>query len=279
MSSEEITESKEEVAEPAEQKADASESKSENSDLLGRKIFFLYPTPSVVNQVILELAQLEYEVYVARDQARLARVLKKYPDSIVYANLDDGMSEAEWERWISGILTLVPTLQIGCFTVNNDEEIKNKYIEKLKVTCGYMPLKVDMSNTAEKINVILDKLNSKGRRKYLRAALDGDKNATMNIPHNETFLNCVIKDISVVGLSCVFEVDPDFKKNTLIKAIQIKLQSVLINVDGMVFGSREEDGQRIYVILFLQKTSPETRAKIRKFIQQILQNKMDTEIN
>ena len=258
---------------------EAEKSDSAEQDILGRKIFFLYPTPSIISQVVQDLTQLEYEVYVARDQARLARALKNYPNSIIYANLDDGMTEPEWDRWISGILSLIPTLSIGCFTTNNNEEIKSKYIDKIKVTCGYMPLKVDMSNTAEKIVEILEKINAKGRRKYLRATVDNEKNTTMNVPHGDGYINSTIKDISVVGFSCVFETDPDFKKNTLIKAIQIKLQSVLINADGIVFGSREEQGERIYVILFMQKTSPEIRVKIRKYIQQNLQAKIDTEIN
>ena len=256
-----------------------AENKAPESDILGRKIFFLYPTPSIINQLVQDLAQQEYEVYVARDKQRLARALKKYTNSVVYANLDDGMSEAEWDRWISGILTIIPTLNIGCFTTNNDEEIRSKYINKIKITCGYLPLKVDMSGTSEIIINILEKLNSKGRRKYLRAAVENEKNTTMNIPHNDGYIKSTIKDISVVGLSCVFDADPDLKKNTLIKAIQIKLQSILINIDGIVFGSREEEGQKIYVILFMQKTSPETRAKIRKYIQQNLQSKIDSEIN
>jgi len=265
--------------EEKEEEEKEKKNESANSDITGKKIFFLYPTPSIINQVIQELAQQEYEVYVAKDQSRLARALKKYPDSVIYANLDDGMTEPEWDRWISGILSIIPTLSIGCFTTNNDEEIKSKYIDKIKITCGYMPLKVDMSGTSEKIIDVLEKMNTKGRRKYLRAGIETEKNTTMNIPHNDTYIKSTIKDISVVGLSCVFETDPDFKKNTLIKAIQIKLQSVLINVDGIVFGSREEEGQKIYVILFLQKTSPEIRAKIRKYIQANLQAKIDGEIN
>ena len=245
----------------------------------GKKIFFLYPTPSIVNQVIQDLAQQEYEVYVARDHSRLSYALKKYSDSIIYINIDDKLSEAEWEKWISSILILVPTLKIGCFTSNADEERKKKITDKMNISGGFLPNRVDMSNISEKIMEYLESVNAKGRRKYLRAAIESDKNTTMNIPHNDGFINSNIKDISVVGLSCVFDSDPDIKKNTLIKAIQIKLQSVLINADGIVFGSREEQEEKIYVILFTPKNASEIRAKIRKYIQQNLQSKMDSEIN
>ena len=261
----------------------SGENTSENLD--GRKIFFLYPTASIQNQIISELAQQEYEVYAAKDHARLARTLKKFPDSIVFVNIDEQISESEskskseWEKWIANLLTALPDVKIGCFSSSSDEELKNKYINKLHVSCVFMGLKVDMTKVVDQVLEALRVIDAKGRRKYLRASVEREANATMNIPLDGEFLNGTVKDISIVGISCVFEHDPNFKKNSLYKNIQIKLQSVLLKVEAVVFGSRESEGQKVYVLLFTQRVDPETRAKIRRYVQQSLQAKMDHIIN
>jgi hypothetical protein len=118
----------------------------------------------------------------------------------------------------------------------------------------------------------------KGRRKYLRASTERETTATINMPYDGNFINGVIKDVSVVGISCVFEHDPGLKIKTLYKDIQIRLQSMLLKAEAVVFGSRTEYGNNIYVLLFTQRISPDVRAKIRKYIQQNLQHKMDSDM-
>jgi hypothetical protein len=250
-----------------------------SSDISGRKIFFLYPTAPVQNQIITELAQQEYEAYIAKDHNRLMRVLKNCSDSIIYVNIDDKMQEAEWEKWITSILSSFPDIKVGIFTSNTSDEYKHKYTEKIKITCGYMPLKLDMSKALENVLAILAAMNVKGRRKYLRAFSENETTTTMNMPLDGDFVNSNIRDISVVGFSCFFEHDPGLKKNALHKDIQIRLQTNLLKVEAVVFGSREESGKIIYVFLFTQRIDPDIKVKIRKYIQQNLQSKMDKEIN
>ena len=249
-----------------------------DSEITGKKIYFLYPTASVQNQVFIELIQQEYEVYSLKDHNRMLRFFKKYPDSVLFINIDEGMGYAEWEKWISGINTSFPDAIIGVFTSKNDEEIHKKFTGALKVACGITLLKVDMSKTAVKIVEMMNEMNVKGRRKYLRATLEHETNASMNMPFGGDYLNGTIKDISIVGFSCSFETDINLPKNSFIKDIQIKLQSVLLRVEAIVFGSREEEGQKKYVMLFTQKVDTEMRTKIRKYIQANLQARMDNEV-
>ena len=248
------------------------------SDILGRKIFFLYPNPSLLNQIVTELIQEEYEVYICKDHTRLAQTLKKYTNSVVFVNIDDGIPETEWEKWIHTLLNTVPDIKIGVFSSSSDEELKSKYIDKLKITCGFMTLKFDMSKTLHVILEVLKVMNAKGRRKYIRAATDRETIATLNMPFRGEIFNGVIRDISVVGISCSFKNDPILPKGTLFKDIQIRLQSMLLRVEAVAFGSRMEGDEKIYVLIFTQQTDSEIRVKIRKYIQQNLQSKMDVEI-
>ncbi|MDR2543245.1 MAG: pilus assembly protein PilZ [Treponema sp.] len=242
----------------------------------GKKIFFVYPTPLIQNQVILELVQHEYEAYTAKDHKRLAYALKKYPDSIIFIVIDEKIALSEWEKWVAGVLKIAPDTKLGVFYSIKDDEIQSRL---KNITCGFFQIKHDMSQYITIIREILERLNARGRRKYLRACMDHETNAVINIPFGGDYLNGVIKDISIVGFSCVFKQDPAFSAKTLIKDIQLKLQTMLLKVEAVVFGSRDVSSGKLYVMIYTQRTDPDVRTKIRKYIQTNLQQKMDSEIN
>jgi hypothetical protein len=248
------------------------------AEIVGKKVFFLHPTAVVQNKIIEELVQQDYEVYLTKNQTALGRVLKKYPDAIVFVDINEQLSGAEWEKWIWEITGSAPKVLIGIVTSHDDEELRRKYTGVMGIKGGYTVLKADLNVTIKQIIDILNAADAKGRRKYLRATTENETNTTINLPMNGAFINGQIKDISVVGISCAFDYDPGLVKNALFKGIQVKLQSTLLNVEGIVFGSRMDGGLQIYVILFTQRIDPVVRTKIRKYIQQHLQSKMDEEL-
>ena len=251
-----------------------------SSDLVGKKIFFLYPTVVVQNRIISELVQQEYETYATRNKDALARLLRKYPDSVVFVDINEEMKEKEWESWIVGIMQDPQTkdVAIGIVSANDDELIKRKYLLAVKVRCGYTALKSDLDKAITRLLKVLHEINAKGRRKFIRATTANDSNTTLNLPHQGAFLKGQILDISVAGISCTLDGSPDITKNTLFKDIQIKLHSNLLKAEGIVIGSRKENNETVYVILFTQRIDPNVRTRIRKFIQQHLQTKMDAEL-
>lgn len=250
------------------------------TELLGKKVFFLYPSAIVQNSVIAELIQQEFEVYIVRDHTALRRVLRHHPNSIVFADIDEHMPERDWEAWIRGIMSVPETqsTSVGVISAKDDEALQRKYVNMVKVQCGYTAIKSDINNSIRQICEILKNADAKGRRKYIRAIIESDSVATMNLPMNGTFINGSIKDISVVGVSCTFDNDPGLVKNALFRDIQIKLQGMLLNVEGIVFGSRMDGQSKIYVLLLTQRIDPEVKIKIRKYMQHNLQSKMDAEL-
>jgi hypothetical protein len=263
-------------AEPESQAQPEPEKKKEvtNSEIVGKKIYFLNPSVNIQNQVMGELSQHEYEVYTVKNIAHLTRVLRKYSDSIVYINLDD-TQKAEAEKMIDTLATAVPAVNIGIFSSSTDEALKERFTKKPKVKCGFYNMKFDFSKTSQQIIKILEDMDVKGRRKYLRATTENEETATINMPHGGDFINGVIKDISVVGFSCSFEPDIGLKKNTLFKDIQIRLRTMLLKAEAVVFGSRNEYDKNVYVFIFTNRIDPDVSVKIRKYIQQNLQHKME----
>jgi len=253
---------------------------SGNSEILGKKIFFLYPSAVVQNRITEELIQQEFEVYTIKDHIRLRKLLKKYPDSIVFANIFDGMTEKEWEAWIRGVHADEATanVKIGIIGPGDDEALKRKYINDVKIQCGYTVIKSDLNLAMKQLFDHLKAADAKGRRKYIRAITENEVNTTVNFPKHGTFVHGAIKDISVVGFSCFFPDDPDFSKNSLHQDIQIKLQTSILKAEGIIFGSRMDGNTKIYVVLFTQRIDPEARARIRRYIQSNLQARLETEV-
>jgi hypothetical protein len=195
-------------------------------------------------------------------------------------DINESMTEKEWETWITKIMETQETKDVSIDIVSaiDDEPTKNKYLLTHKVPCGYTVLRADLDKSIMHIFEVLKTVDAKGRRKYIRATTAEEANATTNIPLGGRFVNGLIKDISVVGISCTMEGNPEITKNSLFKDIQIKLQSNLLKVEGIVIGSRMDGKEKIYVVLFTQRIDPEVRTKIRKYIQQNLQGKMDAEM-
>jgi len=253
----------------------------DNQGSFGKKIFFLHPSALVQNQVISELAQEEFEVYVLKDEAKLRQAVGIYPDSIVFASINETMKEDAWDKLIRTIMGSpeTETVKVGIIASVNNEELKKKYLEQYKVQCGFTVIKSDYVDAAKQLVDILDAADAKGRRKFLRILMDNDSKTTVNLPMNGTYINGLIKDISVVGFSCVFEDDPKLTKNGLFGDIQIRLQSQLIKAEGIVFGSRMDGDEKCYVVLFSKRIDPSVRTKIRKYIQTSLQHNMEKELN
>jgi len=248
--------------------------------LVGKKVFFLHPSLLMQNKLVEELAQEEFEVYSVKDETALRRVLRKYPDSIVFANISDGMRESAWEKWIHSVMrdNRTANVGIGIIAYGENADIRYKYTEQLKVHCGYTIMKSDISGVVRQLKDILNSVGAKGRRKYIRLLTDKEPPLTVSLPMNGTFLDGVIKDISTAGFSCSIADDPDLIRNTHFTDIQVRLQTEFLKVQGLFFGSRMQGTEKVYVILITQRTSSEVQTKIRTFIRALLQSRMDSEL-
>jgi hypothetical protein len=232
------------------------------------------------HNVIEELIQQEYELYIARNKDSIRRVLRKYPDSILFVDINEKMPEKDWELWIRAVMKAPDTAatSIGIITANNDEALRQKYIGSVKITCGYTVMKFDTVKNIRQIMEILHAAKAKGRRKFIRAIIGSDAMATVNIPIDGAFVKGRIKDISAVGIAFTLDGNPELTKNTLLKDIQMVLQTNRVKVEGILYGTREENKETVYVLLFSQRVAPEVRSKIRSYIQLYLQSRMEHEL-
>ncbi len=248
---------------------------------LGKKVFFLYPPSVVRDEMISRLMAQEYEVYMIRDHEKGLRLLTKYPDSIVYVNIDEGQSEGDWDAWIRKVIE-TPGLEqvgIGILTYNADENLQKKYLMDIGIGYGFVKLKLGLDESTGILLATLKASEAKGRRKFVRASCENDSLSSINIREAGAVSSGRIRDISSVGFSCVLDPNPSFRKNTLISDIQLKLRASLIKTEAIMFGSRVDDGgNTIYVFLFTSRLDGQAKEKIRNFIQLSLQAEIENEL-
>ncbi len=246
---------------------------------LGKKVFFAYPPSVVRDELISRLLAQEYEVYMLKDVETTTRLIARYPESLVFVNIDAGLSEEEWESWIRARMADPATsaVGIGIVSYNADEALQKKYLMDIGIRCGFVKLKLGLEESTRILLETLRANEAKGRRKYVRASCAHDAISTINVREGPIKTTGRIFDISVVGLSCVLDPDPDFGKNVVLRDVQLKLRASLVRVEMVVFGRRMQDDRTMYIMLFSPKTDAAAKEKIRSYIQIALQSEIEAE--
>jgi hypothetical protein len=243
----------------------------------GKKIFLLYPH-SVIHEEMLDILIMNsFETYTLRDHKRAHKLLEKFPGSIIFINIDNGLPEKEWEAYIRELQENPATnsCKIGILSYNQDKNLMQKYLMEIVVPCGYIQLKLGIQESTKIILNALEANEAKGRRKYIRAFCADDTYATMNYKSGPDIFQGKILDISSAGIAARIEKLPEMPPNTLMKEIQLKLHGALVMIDAVLMGKRRDDNTT-YILLFdPSRMDQNNKLVIHRYIKQSLQKYID----
>ncbi len=242
----------------------------------GRKVFFLYPHGVIRDRLLERIITAEYEVYLMKDHGRLLKLLERFNNAIVFVNIDDVLSESEWQEYIMGIMGNEKTseVRIGILTYYENAELAQKYLMDVMVPCGFIVLKVGIETSTGIILKTLEANEARGRRKFVRVACGGSQKATFNIKIDGELYNGRVIDISSAGMACAFDEGLDFDVGTQLNDIQLRLKGLICRVSGRLAGvSRQENA--VSIVMFGDETGEETRQKIRHFVHSTLQDELN----
>jgi len=245
-------------------------------DSAGKKIFLLHPH-SVIGENMLDLLIMAgYETYTILDEKKARKLLARFPGSIMFINIDEGLKEKEWETYIKEILNDPQTKnnRLGIMSYNQDLDLMQKYLMDLAVPCGYVQLKLGLQESTKIMLSALEANEARGRRKCIRAACEDDINATINYKHESGTFHGRILDISSAGVAAKFEKFAAMPNNSLLKDVQLKLRGGLVMTDMFLMGQRQDD-KRVYILLFSSKLTTENKLVIHRYIKQCLQKYID----
>jgi hypothetical protein len=245
-------------------------------DAQGKKIFLLHPH-SVIHQEMLDiLIMAGYETYTLLDEKKARKLLEKFPGSIMFINIDEGLKEPEWETYMRGIMDDPKTKEsrLGIMSYNQDKALMQKYLMDLAIPCGYIQLKLGLQESTRIILAALEANEARGRRKYIRADCEEDINATMNFKEGSAMVHGKILDISSAGIAARVEKAPALAPNSVVREIQCKLRGGLFMTDAIFMGTRRDD-KSDYIFLFDPKMSQDNKLTVHRYIKLCLQKYID----
>jgi hypothetical protein len=243
---------------------------------MGKKVFFVYP-PQVLIEVVDELARQEFEVYLARDHEKLRRAITSFPDSIMFVNLDDGLLEADWRKYILSLRAEAPDLGIGIITLNDNAELREFYLMDAQVQCGFVILKIGAARTAEILARTLEANEARGRRKFVRA-LCPPGSAQASVDSGGLVLKAELTDLSSAGMAMRIEGGVNLRVGTVLKDIALSIKGQRMILSGVVVAKRAEGGGPVgvHVIMFDPASTDEARKeKLKTLVFRINQLAMD----
>jgi hypothetical protein len=244
---------------------------------VGKKIFLLYPHSVIRDEMLDWLIMAGYETYTVVNEKKALKLLEKFPGSIMFVNIDDGLKEDEWETYIRGILGNPKTkdTRLGIMSYNQDQKLMKKYLMELVLPCGYIQLKLGFEESKNIILHALEANEAQGRRKCIRADCENDINAIMNFKDELGLCQGKILDISSTGIAARILTHTDIPANSLVRNVQLKLRGGILMSDMIVMGKRMND-KTVYVMLFASRLSEDDKLIIHRYIKQCLQKYMDS---
>ena len=252
-------------------------------DLFGRKIFFLNPAYSVRNEVITELQNEEYEVYIIESYRDAKNLLRLNENAILFINVDAQLAMNSWYNFIRTFEKedVLSSIYVGIISERIRPADSELFLTTAQIPAGITMLDTDMKFITESILGILKEANAKGRRQYVRANLSHDKEASLFWNHGTKMHQLKLLDISSVGMSVT--VPPALAqivgKNFILRDVTLRLGSKQIVIEAVVFAVKEIPDGIMWVLLLLPNTSTKTRSIIRQYVSETFQKIMMTVIN
>lgn len=252
-------------------------------DLFGRKIFFLNPAYSVRNEVITELQNEEYEVYIIESYRDAKNLLRLNENAILFINVDAQLAMNSWYNFIRTFEKedVLSSIYVGIISERIRPADRELFLTTAQIPAGITMLDTDMKFITESILGILKEANAKGRRQYVRANLSHDKEASLFWNHGTKMHQLKLLDISSVGMSVT--VPPALAqivgKNFILRDVTLRLGSKQIVIEAVVFAVKEIPDGIMWVLLLLPNTSTKTRSIIRQYVSETFQKIMMTVIN
>ncbi|MCL2834007.1 MAG: PilZ domain-containing protein [Treponema sp.] len=242
----------------------------------GKKIFLLRPHSVIHEEMLNILIMAGYETYTLTDLEKARKLLAKFPGSIMFINIDEGLQESEWENYIRKIQedNATKDCRLGIMSYNQDKTLMQKYLMDISIPCGYIQLKLGLQESTKIILNALEANEARGRRRSIRADCHDDLSSTMNYKGVSGMYHGNILDISSMGIAARMDKVDDLPANSMLRQVQVRLRGGLFITD-MIFVGKRRDSRDEFILLFDPKMSNENRAVINRYVKQCLQKYID----
>jgi hypothetical protein len=238
--------------------------------VFGRKIFFLNPTFALQNSLIAKLIEDEFETYVIKDYRDTKNILREFPDSICFINIDDQLPYHQWFNFIQSFETdsTLKSIFLGVLSERISRSDRELFMLKLSIPAGFIMMNERMEDIITTIEGILKINGAKGRRQYVRADCADDPSALLLLQQGTKVYKFHLLNISVVGTACEIPavIKNIFQKNTVLRNISITLGQKTFACSAAVYTIINLEENSKLVLLFMQIVPFTTKKIIRGYI-------------
>jgi hypothetical protein len=241
----------------------------------GRRVLFVDPPSVVQEQMIHFLVSAQYEAAIVKDHRRLNAVLKKFPQSVVYFNIDSRIPPPALEQIVRAVISGKDDhgAEVGILSYNPNPEVAQRYLMELGATCGYVVLELGFQKSARIAVKALEAVEARGDRRFVRVKVPKGK-GSYHVKLDGTDITGEILDISEAGMACFMS--GDYGPDTELPDIQLRLWGSIVRVVGVIRGARRTPEGTVYVVMFEEITDSSSKGKLYTFLRRVMQHEVDT---
>jgi hypothetical protein len=249
---------------------------SRENPAFGRKVFFLNPIFSMRSIVISRLIENEFEVYIIDDYRDAKSVLRQFPDSICFINIDDQLTHEQWFNFVKSVETdpSLKSIFLGILSSRINKADRDQFMLKASIPAGFIMMNERLEDITETIEGILNINGAKGRRQYVRTNCASDPDALMLVKTGNKMYKMHLLDISVVGTACILspQYKDLFQPNSVIRNVTVSLGEKNFACSVAVYAVIVTPQFCKLVLLFMQGMPFSSKKLIRSYITTTLQN-------
>lgn len=239
-----------------------------NTDIFGRKVFFIAPDSSLVPMSFMEeFCTLGYESHILSrgDGAMMANIdviTSHFPDAVLFIDIDANVPGVIWLQFIRHIQERNPDLVVGVvFSASHHERIQHvesEYGKAVNSLAGCVALVPGESGENFKnLVAALEKIGAKGRRNNIRARCNESSYISFGL--GGKMFHARVDDVNISHISCVLG-----EEGVHGMKIYDKARGAHICVNGLEFSSdvvlimkREKGEISNAVFMFIKKPDDE----------------------
>jgi len=258
------------------------EESEHGNPIYGRKVFFLNPPYSIKKTVLGRLQEMEYEIYIIDDYHDAKNILRHFPDSICFINVDERLTPEAWFNFVTSFDTdkSLKSIFLGIITESLRKADRDQFLLKANIPAGLIPLNGKIDDITNTLRGILEINGAKGRRQYIRAQCASDKNAIMYYTVGDKLYQMKLIDISSVGMVAIlpFQFRTLVQPNSVMRNITISLNNKNIVLNAAVYGIKKNAQFLMLVLFFIKGTPASVKTSIREYIFKFLDANMISSI-
>ncbi len=249
---------------------------------LGRKIFFLNAPTKFQDTIIPMLATSGYELYVLSSYKYAKSILREYPSAVFFICIDSELLIDEWYNFVSSISNdkNFQNVILGIMSTYAGQKEKDHFLLNASIPGGFVSLSQSDEIIHDYIHSILNINEAKGRRNFVRANCEEEKDLAGEYEVKGFHHSLKISNISSAGILCeTFPVAQAlFTNKKLLNNFIINIKGQKTKANVTIYRTYIENEKLFLVLLFTEDLSFSAKSAIDIYVRNLLQSRIDARI-